>query len=327
MMTRRRALLGAPLLGAPLLGVLTAPALIRSARADERVLRIGYQKYGSLVLMKGRGTLEPRLRALGVRVTWAEFPAGPQLLEAMNAGAIDLGSTGEAPPIFAQSAGVPFVYVANEPAAPRGEAILVPADSALRGVADLRGKRVALNRGSNVHYLLVRALQAAGVRYADVRPVWLPPADARAAFGNGDVDAWAIWDPFLAAAQASTGGRTLVDGTGTDGRGLAANRQLYLAASAYAGANPDVLRAVLDGLADTNAWVRRDTVAAARALAPATGMPAPILEVALGRLAFDVTPLSDAVTAYQQSIADTFLGLGLIPRPIRVADAVRHAPV
>ncbi|MBV9237457.1 MAG: ABC transporter substrate-binding protein, partial [Xanthobacteraceae bacterium] len=130
-----------------------------TADAADKVIHIGYQKYGNLVLLKGKGDLERRLAPLGVQVAWTEFPAGPPLLEAINAGAIDFGSVGEAPPIFAQAAGTPFVYVAREPPAPKGEAILVPKDSKIASVADLRGKRVALNKGSNVHYLLVKALE------------------------------------------------------------------------------------------------------------------------------------------------------------------------
>ena len=175
-------------------------ATVIAARAEDRVVRIGFQKYGTLVLLKGKGSLEGKLRPLGYRVTWAEFPAGPQLLEALNAGAIGFGSTGEAPPIFAQAAGARLAYVAHEPPAPLGEAILFPKASPLRSVADLKGKKVALNKGSNVHYLLVRALESAGLSYADVTPIFLAPSDARAAFERGSVDAWAIWDPFLAAA-------------------------------------------------------------------------------------------------------------------------------
>ena len=136
---------------------------------------------------------------------WTEFPSGPPLLEALNVGAIDFGNTGEAPPIFAQAAGAPIQYVAYEPPAPKGEAILVPKDSKLNSVADLKGKKVALNKGSNVHYLLVKALEKAGVKYSEIEPVFLAPADARAAFERGAVDAWVIWDPFQAAAEAATG--------------------------------------------------------------------------------------------------------------------------
>ena len=315
MTIHRRALLGAA-------GLLAAPALAPGGRAQEgRTLRIGYQKYGTLVLLKGCGALEARLRSEGVRVAWAEFPGGPQLLEALSAGAIDLGSTGEAPPIFAQAAGAPLVYLAHEPPAPRGEAILVPKDSAVRDVTGLRGRKVALNRGSNVHYLLVRALEAAGLGLRDVETVFLAPADARVAFERKQVDAWAIWDPFLAAAEAAGGTRALADGTG-----LVDNHQFYLAAERFASSQPALVRAVLDAVAEVNAWVAGDIPAAARQLAPGTGIPAPILEVALRRQSYGVSPLGEAVVAGQQRIADTFHTLGLLPRAVRVADAVRSIP-
>jgi sulfonate transport system substrate-binding protein len=146
-----------------------------TARAEDKLIRIGYQKYGTLILLKAKGSLEAKLKPLGYRVAWAEFPAGPPLLEALNAGAIDFGSVGETPPIFAQAAaGARLTYVAHEPPAPRGEAILVPKDSPIHTVADLKGKKVALNKGSNVHYLLVRALEQAGVAYGEIQPIFLP---------------------------------------------------------------------------------------------------------------------------------------------------------
>ena len=132
--------------------------------------------------------------------------------------------------------GADLVYVANQPPGPAGEAIIVPKDSALRSVADLKGRKVALNKGSNVHYLLVKALEKAGLRYTDVQTVFLPPADARAAFERGSVDAWVIWDPFLAAAERQIGARQLADGTG-----LVSNHQFYLAARPYAEQHPQVI--------------------------------------------------------------------------------------
>ena len=139
-----------------------ALGLSAGASAQEKVLRVGFQKYGKIVLLKGKGSLEKAVEPLGYRVAWTEFPAGPQLLEAINVGAIDIGNTGEAPPIFAQAAGAPLLYVAYEPPAPKGEAILIPKNSPLKTVAELKGKKVALNKGSNVHYLLVKALENAG---------------------------------------------------------------------------------------------------------------------------------------------------------------------
>ena len=149
------------LLASALLSISMVAATVGVSYGQDKVVRIGFQKYGKLVLLKSKGTLEEKLRAAGYKVVWTEFPSGPPLLEALNVGAIDFGNTGEAPPIFAQAAGAPIQYVAYEPPAPKGEAILVPKDSPLKSVADLRGKKVALNKGSNVHYLLVKALEKA----------------------------------------------------------------------------------------------------------------------------------------------------------------------
>lgn len=307
-----RALAGAVVLG--------AGALAAQAQNPEKVFRIGYQKYGNLVLLKGKGTLEPKLAALGYKVTWNEFPAGPQMLEALNVGSIDFAHGGEAPPIFAQAAGAPFVYVAHEPPAPHGEAILVPKDSPLKTVTDLKGKKVAFNKGSNVQYLVVKSLEKAGLKYSDIEPVHLTPADARAAFEGGKVDAWAIWDPYFSAAQAATGGRVLVDAEGT-----VPNNQFLWAARAFAEVNPNVIQTVVDELKAIDEWAKSDPKAVAEQLSPSVGIPAPVLEVALRRQAFGLAPLDAETIAAQQKIADTFFALGLLPKEIKVSDIVWRA--
>jgi sulfonate transport system substrate-binding protein len=289
------------------------------AGAADKTLRVGYQKYGTFLLLKARGLLEKKLEPLGFSVVWTEFPGGPQLLEALNVGALDFGITGEAPPIFAQAAGAPLLYVANEPPAPRAEAILVPKDSPIHSVAELKGKSVALNKGSNVHYLLVKALEKAGLQYADIKPVFLAPADARAAFEHGSVDAWAIWDPFQAAAEITLEARTLGDGEG----GVASNRQFYLGAQKFVAANPEAVAAILSAIAEIDNWAKNNIDQAARELSPAVGIPAPILKLALSRQAWDVKPIAPDVAADQQKIADAFFTLKLIPKPIRIEDALR----
>jgi sulfonate transport system substrate-binding protein len=285
---------------------------------QDKVVRIGFQKYGKLVLLKSKGSLEPRLKALGYSVTWAEFPSGPPLLEAINVGAIDFGNAGETPPIFAQAAGAPIRYVAYEPPAPKGEAILVPKDSPLKSVADLKGKKVALNKGSNVHYLLVKALEKAGVKYSEITPVFLAPADARAAFERGSVDAWVIWDPFQAAAEAATEARTLADGTG-----IVDNHQFYLSSQKFLEADPKVVDAILAGLSEVDDWAKSDIHAVAEQLSPSVGLPVPVLEVALKRQSYGIKPINTEVIAAQQKIADAFLALGLIPKAITVSEVAR----
>jgi sulfonate transport system substrate-binding protein len=284
---------------------------------DAKVLRIGYQKYGTLTLLKGRGTLEKRLSQENVAVKWTEFPAGPVLLEGLNVGSIDFGTVGEAPPIFAQAAGANLVYVANEPPAPRSEAIVVPKGSSIRTLADLKGKKIALNKGSNVHYLLLKGLEKAGIPYADVQTIFLPPADARAAFERGSVDAWAIWDPFLAAAEKQLGARVLADGTG-----LVSNHQFYLAARPFAEKNPQIVRILIEELAKIDAWAIDNVKDAAAILADQTGLPNDAVELAAGRSTYGVRSVTPQVINEQQKIADAFAKLKLIPKPIRVQDAL-----
>jgi sulfonate transport system substrate-binding protein len=306
------------LIAVAVLSMSTVLAGVGASYGQDKVVRIGFQKYGKLVLLKSKGTLEDKLKAAGYRVVWTEFPSGPPLLEALNVGAIDFGNTGEAPPIFAQAAGAPIQYVAYEPPAPKGEAILVPKDSKLNSVADLRGKKVALNKGSNVHYLLVKALEQAGVKYSEIEPVFLAPADARAAFERGAVDAWVIWDPFQAAAEAATGARTLADGTG-----IVSNYQFYFASKKFLESDPKIVDLVLAQLNEVDDWAKGDIHAVAEQLAPAIGLPVAVVEVALKRQAYGIKPITDGVVADQQQVADTFFALGLIPKAITVSEVAR----
>jgi sulfonate transport system substrate-binding protein len=301
---------------------LTVFAPFTLAQNADNVIRIGYQKYGTLVLLKARGGLEKRLAPLHVQVKWTEFPAGPQLLEGLNVGSIDFGTVGEAPPIFAQAAGADLVYVGNEPPASTGEAILVPKNSPIKTVAELKGKKVALNKGSNVHFLLVKLLQKAGVQYTDIDAVFLTPADARAAFERGSVDAWAIWEPFLAAAQTQTGARILANGNG-----VVSNHQFFLASRPYASKRVDVVAIVLEELAAVDQWAKANPKDAATALSPQIGLDQPTLELALSRGGYGVTPVSDAVLAEQQAIADSFYELKLIPKRINVRAATLQGAV
>jgi len=303
-----------PTLVAFLIATILAPFTL--AQNSDNVIRIGYQKYGTLVLLKARGSLEKRLTPLHVEVKWTEFPAGPQLLEGLNVGAVDFGIAGEAPPIFAQAAGADLVYVGNEPPASAGEAILVPKDSPIKTVAELKGKKVALNKGSNVHFLLVKLLEKTGVQYKDIDAVFLTPADARAAFERGSVDAWAIWEPFLAAAQRQTGARILADGNG-----VVSNHQFFLASRSYASKRADVVAIVLEELAAVDQWAKTNPNEAAAVLSPQIGLDQATLELALSRGGYGVKPVSESVLAEQQRVADTFYDLKLIPKHINVRDA------
>lgn len=287
------------------------------AEYNPKLLRIGFQKSVSLLtLLKADGTLEKRLAPQGIEVKWVEFPAGPQLLEGLNVGAIDFSYVGEAPPIFAQAAGANFVYVGYEEPAPRAEALIVQKDSPIRSVADLKGKKVGLNKGSNVHYLLVKLLEKHGLKYSDIQPIFIPPADARAAFERGSIDAWVIWDPFTAAAQQQVGARILADGTG-----VVNNYAFFLAERDFATRRPDVIKEVFTVLQQTGQQINQNHKAAATRIAPLQGLEPAVVEQTIRNYSNVVRPISDPVIDAQQKLGDTFHELKLIPKAIRVKDA------
>jgi sulfonate transport system substrate-binding protein len=301
-----------------LASVLGAATVLPALADDARTLRIGFQKGGGLlVLLKAQGQLEKTLGARGWSVTWHEFPAGPQLLEALNAGSIDFGYTGAPPPIFAQAADKDLVYVGAEPSGPSAEAILVKAGTAINAVTDLKGKRVAVQKGSSANFLLVAALEKAGVSYADIQPVYLPPADARAAFESDRVDAWSIWDPYLAAVQSSLKVRVVADYTA-----LLKTSSFYESSRGFANKAPKELGIVLDELAKTGAWATAHPHEVAEQLAPQLGLPVDVVEVWQRRTRYGVQPVDATVIATQQKVADTFFEHKLIPKKIEVASAV-----
>ncbi|HVL46062.1 MAG TPA: sulfonate ABC transporter substrate-binding protein [Acidovorax sp.] len=294
------------------------PSAWAQASGAPRVLRVGHQK-GWLSILKGRGTLEKRLAPLGVKVTWTEFNAGPVQLEALNVGSIDFGDVGEAPPIFAQAAGAPLVYAGATVPRPALEAVVVPKDSPIRSVADLKGKRVAYNKGSNVQYFLVKLLEKHGLKYADVQSVFLAPADARAAFERGAIDAWIIWDPFLAAAQKQLDARLLADATG-----VVNNRAYYFTSRDFATQNADVLRVAIEEVNAIDTWASRNKDAAAAELSAVLGLDKSITALYLNRARFGTAPVTREILAEQQAIADTFFDLRLIPKKLNLLHA---APV
>jgi sulfonate transport system substrate-binding protein len=293
----------------------------RYAAATQRgVLRIGYQKASvTLVLARNQGVFEKKLNPLGYDVDWAEFTSGPPLLAALNAGAVNFGFTGEPPMIFAQAAGAPLVYVAATNPSPRAVAILKPAGSRLRSVHDLAGKKVAVAKGSSAHYLLVAALTAANVPYQQVTKVFLQPADARAALGSGDVDAWSIWDPYYAGAQAA-GAQMLTDGTG-----LMPNRSFYSSTRDFSARHPEALKAAIDVINSMEAWEAQHIAESALDIAPQIGLPASVLRTWFDRQKYGVDALTPQIFAGQQRIADAFFKLGLIPNHIDVSSAAWRA--
>ncbi len=281
-------------------------------------INLGYQKYGTLIVLKSTGELEKRLKEHGVIVNWAEFQFGPPMLEALNSGSLDFAVTGETPPVFAQaSKGSSIVYVANEPASPQGEGIVVKADSELKDVAALKGKKVAVGKGTNAHYFLIQALAKSGLTLNDITPAYLAPADARAAFERGDVAAWSIWDYFYAAAETQLNARTL-----TNAEGIANNYWFYTTRRDFIDKSPEVIEIVLDEVRKTNEWIKNNPAAAAEKLSASAGVDAGILEKALRRSNYGPESMTSEVIAAQQKIADTLFAIKLLPKQINVEEAV-----
>lgn len=280
-------------------------------------LRIGYQKGSiALVLAKEHGLLEKRF--VQTQVKWIEFPAGPQMLEALNVGALDVASTGDIPPLFAQTAGADLVYIGAEPPKPTAETILVHNNSPLHSVADLKGKKVAFQKGSSSHNLILRALNKAGLSYQDIQPVYLPPADARAAFEQGNVDAWAIWEPYSSLALSQSPSRVLANG-----EGLGLSGPMYTARRDYAQANGDFIHDVLDELSAAEALTRSQRENSLNLLTSSIGLPTEVIARYMdNRPPSPILPIDEPIIQAQQATADLFYQNRLLPKPIEVKNAV-----
>ena len=282
-------------------------------------LRIGYQKNGVLVIARQQAVLEHELAPLGITVRWVEFTSGVPMLEAMNAGSIDLGQCGDAPPIFAQAGGAKIVYVAGQPIT-NGMGILVKPKSGIESIAGLRGKRVGFTKGTSAHNVVLLALESAGLAYGDITPVYLSPPDAGAAFARDSIDAWAVWDPYYAIGQRQ-GGQPLIDV-----KRLGKTNSFYIGNREFAAAHGRELVQVIAMLARTATWAEAHRDRVARSLADVTGLDLEIQTVAAERSSFAIGPLTDDIITTQQAVADRFYKLGLIPRPIVVRDAVWLPP-
>jgi len=299
--------------GLATLGLCTA----LSTQAQETV-RIGYQKSSTLItLLKTQGTLEKALKADGIDVTWHEFPSGLPLLEALNVGNVDISAdVADTVPIFAQAAQAKLTYFAQEASSPQAQAIVVRKDSPIQQLADLKGKKIAVTKAAGTHYLLIAALNKAGLAFSDIEPAYLTPADGRAAFENNKVDAWVTWEPFLSSVQRQLPTRTLADGTG-----LASYKRYYLTGTPYAKAHPEVLKLVYEQLHQAGEWVKSHPSDAANVLGPLWGnLDVATVEAANAHRSYQVQPVTLDQLGEQQKIADAFFKAGLLPKAVDAQD-------
>ena len=291
------------------------PFAVPPARAAAREVKISMQRSSVLfTVLKVKGTLQERLAPLGFTPTWHLFT---NVIEPMNAGAVDIhADVADAVPIFTQAARAPLTFYARERGAPAAEAIIVPADSPIRTVADLKGRTVGVSRGSGSHYVLAAALKRAGLSFDDIKPAYLQAPEGAAAFEQGSLDAWSIWDPFLAFAEAKRPIRTIADATG-----LTSYHRYYLVNDSFVAAHPEVVATVYQALVEAGAWVRANPEAAVALLVPVWGdLPPAVVAAANARRTYAVEPVERAQLGEQQAIADAFLEAKLIPRRIDATD-------
>ena len=287
------------------------------AAAGPEKLRVGYQRTSVLLVVKAQKLLEKRFAPQSIGIDWFEFPFGPPLLEALGAGALDYGYTGDAPPIFAQAAHAPLVYADAIPARGYGQAIIVPAQSPITDLAGLKGKKIGVAKGSSAHNLLIAALESVQLDWKDITPAYLAPADAAAAFSRGAIDAWSIWDPYLAIAELNAGGRQLpID------RQTSAQNSFFLANRNFAAKYPEIVHAVNEEIEAATQWAGTHRDGLAALYVEASGVSLEAQKRSVDRAEFTAGPLTDKIIAEQQAVADRFYRLGLIPEKIKVSDIV-----
>ncbi|HEX3381120.1 MAG TPA: aliphatic sulfonate ABC transporter substrate-binding protein [Paraburkholderia sp.] len=298
-------------------------AVVCSAHADQGYpaqIRIGIQKGDGLVALRASGKLEQALAAHHVKVSWHEFVYGAPLVEAINAGDVDLGTVGSTPPIMAQAGAAPaVVYVAYAPKLSRSYAIIVPKDSPVKDLRDLKGKKIAFAKGSQGHLFVLKAMQDAQMDPNSAQFTYLSYGDARSAFERGFVDAWAVPDPRYADTELSTGARTIL----TIGSLSVPQYNFYISTRSFAEKYPAALRLVFDELARQTRESLAHPDETARFLSTSTGVPLQVWSRAIPRLEWGVSyPIPDDVIKAQQNSADLAYDDKVIPRRVDVRQAV-----
>lgn len=286
-----------------------------SVQALENV-KISYQRSSTLwQILKENGTLDEKLAPLGFKVRWHEFNSS--LLSSLNSGALDLhADVADAFAVFTQAADAPLVYYATERNSPKAEAVIVPAGSPIQTIEDLRGKKVAVSRGSGSHYLLIAALRSAGMTLQDIQPVYLEASEGAAAFSTGAVDAWSTWDPFLSVEEYKNQARVIADG-----EGLLSYNRFYMATDRFAREHPEVIQATFEALVEAGHWVKANPEEAAARLSPLWGNIEPAaIAMALKRRTLVPEPMEASLLAEQQRIIDAYFEEKLIPRRVNSED-------
>lgn len=298
-----------------------APQQSESAEAkvqEFKTFNIGYQKAAlKFIVAKKNKAFEQAFPE--TKVEWKEFPAGPQTLEALNVGAIDVGYTGDTPVIFALSAGKPIEYLGYEINSKNAHSLLLPKDSPIKDLKELKGKRVAVTQGSSAHFFLSQVLDEAHLTWQDIQPIWLTPADARAAIDKKSVDAWAIWDPYASAASLKGDTRVLIDA-----KDLPPAYSFYLSSPDFLKVHSAEAKKFIEVLNQTDVWINAHPDEATDILAESTGLDKSVAKLVIEkrRSPSQVNLVDGKTVQAQQNIADLFFSLKLIPNAVKLKDHV-----
>jgi sulfonate transport system substrate-binding protein len=278
-----------------------------TVNVSDVTLNIGDQAgAGSQALLTAAGLIGK----LPFKAHWSDFTSGPPMLQAMGTGSVDIGSVGDAPPVFAAAGGSQIAVVGALQADPDGSAILVPQNSPIHSLAQLRGKNIAVAQGSSADYHLLAILTKAGLSIKDVTPDYLQPAEGQAAFASGHVAAWDVWSPFIEQAEVQDHARILANGSGIG------QTYSFVVASRAALGNPAKAAAIHDYLTlldEAYAWSASHQSVWAATWAKATGLPLSVMTKAVKDDLDTPEPITPAVISAEQGVANAFTTAGLIP--------------
>jgi len=230
-------------------------------------IRVDWATYNPVsLILKQKGMLEKEFAKDGVRIVWVQSAGSNKALEYLNAGSIDFGSTAGSAALVARINGNPIksIYVFSRP---EWTALVTTRDSRIATVADLRGKRVAVTRGTDPHIFLVRALLDAGLSEKDITPVLLQHADGKTALIRGDVDAWAGLDPMMAQAELEDGAKLFFRKADANTWGILNVREQFLKD------NPQAVQRVLATYEDARKYALANYDELQKALVAATKLP------------------------------------------------------
>lgn len=293
----------------------SVPAPVSADELAKVTLRVGDQKGGSKALLTAAGLLDD----LPYKIEWSTFTSGPPLLEAVSAGGVDVGRVGNTPPIFAAAANAKIAIVSSSHGNVASDAILVPPDSPLKTVKELKGKTIAVSKGSSAHGQVLYNLRKAGLSTKDVTLSFLQPADAYGAFKQHQVDAWAVWDPYTSQAKLEAGARVLADGRGT------ANGYTFIVGGTQALSDAGTNSAVRDYVlrhAKAERWADTHREEWAQAWAKETGLSIEVSRSVVKAGPDLPVPLDDEVVKSEQDLADAFTEDGVLPGRVDFAKFV-----